>query len=153
MIIAWDIETAPLPLTSYSERQERRHEKELGKLMRNRGIGTSREELSSMARSLHPMLGYIACISVVRLDKRTMEPAEPKSYFGHLPGQEQLLLARFWEDIGTLPDRGLLWVTFNGKKFDADWLRVRSAYHGLKPTRKDILDTYPWKHRPHCDLM
>lgn len=142
-IIAFDIETAPQPLARLSERQRRRHDLLLEDELRRSPDG-DREDLSRKVRSLHPMLGFICCISVLRAG------GEPKSYTGRIQNESDILTA-FWADLARLPQR-VLWVSFNGKRFDADWLRVRSAAHGLTPSRRDILDRYPYNHEPHCDL-
>ncbi|MEM6328361.1 MAG: ribonuclease H [Bacteroidota bacterium] len=147
-IIAWDIETVPQPLDSFSYRQQRRHDLMLNDEAR-RTPEADRDDLSRKVRSLHPMLGWICCISCVRLGAGD-QPAEPKSYTAHLRGHESGLLSQFWADIAKVGPA--LWVTYNGKRFDADWLRVRSAAHGIVPSRRDILDRYPFRHEPHCDL-
>lgn len=150
-VIAWDIETVPLPGTSYSERQARRVQLELDAHL-SRKPDADVDDASRFVRSIHPMLGRICVLSLLRLDVATGAVGTPKSYVAALPGQEAILLGRFWADVAKLPRDGVCWVTFNGKRFDADWLRVRSAAHDIRPTRRDILDTYPFKHAPHCDL-
>ena len=107
-------------------------------------------EARRRAASLHPFLGWVCCLSAARLgaDGRA---GRPKSYTAAGPDGEAALLRAWWADAARLP-RGTVWVTFNGKRFDADWLRVRSTAHGLAPARRDLLDTYPYRARPHADL-
>lgn len=148
-VIAWDLETVPLPEASLSDVQRQRlalataHEQ-------RRAPDLPAAEANRRAASLHPFLGRICCLSAARLgpDGR---PARPKSYTAATPADEADLLRAWWADAARLP-RGTRFVTFNGKRFDADWLRVRSAAHGLAPARRDLLDTYPYNHRPHADL-
>lgn len=149
-VVAWDIETVPQPLASLSDRQRRRYDLDLA-AQRVRQPDADPDDLCRLVRSLHPMLGRICCISLVRMDA-SGSVGTPKSYVSHLPGNEDVALAQFWVDIAKLPRQGVRWVTFNGKRFDVDWLKVRSAVHGLVPSRNDILDTYPFRHEPHCDL-
>ena len=149
-VIAWDIETVPLRPASYSERQQRRAKLLLDEEIR-RKPDADIDELSRLVRSLHPMLGRICCISLVRMDAAGTV-GRPKSYTAAVPGDEIVMLRQFWADVSRLPSGGVRWVTFNGKRFDVDWLKVRSAALGLVPSRRDILDTYPYKQDPHCDL-
>ena len=149
-VVAWDIETVPQPLASLSDRQRRRYDLDLA-AQQSRQPEADPDDLCRLVRSLHPMLGRICCISVIRMDAGGRTGA-PNSYVAHLAGHESGMLSRFWHDIAKLPAGGVRWVTFNGKRFDVDWLRVRSAAHGIVPSRRDILDTYPFKHDPHCDL-
>lgn len=149
-IVAWDVETVPLDVAGYSERQQRRAKMLLDDELRRKPDGDP-DDLSRLVRSTHPMLGRICCISLVRMDA-SGEVGTPKSYTAHVAGGEADLLRAFWADVARLPAHGVRWVTFNGKRFDADWLRVRSAAHGITPSRRDLLDTYPFKHEPHADL-
>ena len=60
------------------------------------------------------------------------------------------MLGQFWSDIQKLPTA--LWTTFNGKRFDCDWLVARTLTHHLSPSRQNILHRNPYQHRPHADL-
>src|SRR5690606_4007246 len=70
-----------------------------------------------------------------------------------IPGEERALLEAFWNDVARFGDRKITWITFNGKRFDVEFLLTRTLYHGLFPTRADLLDQYPYSFTPHCDLM
>lgn len=148
-VIGFDIETAPQPLDQLSARQRRRYELLVADELKRNAEATE-ADVSEKVRSLHPMLGWICCISLVR-STEAGERRPPKSYTASRFDEEAALLEAFWSDLAQLRGRAL-WVSFNGKRFDADWLRVRSAAHGIAPTRHDILDRYPWRHTPHCDL-
>jgi hypothetical protein len=148
-IIAWDIETVPQRLSRMSVRQLRRVWLEV-KRERERNPDRSMLDTIRLVCSLHPMIGRICCISIVRMTPNGQRRA-PHSYTAATADDEGQLLYAFWHDVANLRGR-ILWVTFNGKRFDCDWLRVRSAAHGIAPTRRDILDTYPFRHEPHCDL-
>lgn len=146
-VIAWDIETVPQQLDDLSERQRRRLHLEV-EGQRERNPSMSDDELIRRACSFHPMLGRICCVSFVRQPEDGMP--RPHSYVAPTRADEADMLRQLWADIAGF--RRPLWVTYNGKRFDCDWLRVRSAAHGIAPTRRDILDTYPFRHEPHCDL-
>jgi hypothetical protein len=148
-IVAWDIETCPQPLDGLSEAQQTRYNMELAyKLDRNPDM--EKEDASRLVRSVHPFLGWICCISAVN---GTVEagPNEPVSWTAATMGDEAHLLTTFWKAVARFP-RNTLWVTFNGKKFDVPYIEARSAAHGIRPSRSDIRNTYPYSHRPHADL-
>lgn len=148
-IVAWDVETCPLPFDTLSDAQRQR----LGVAAateQRRHPDLDQEEAQRKAASLHPFLGWICCLSAVRLGSDGL-PGRPKSYTAASVAHEPDLLRAWWADAARLP-RGTQFVTFNGKRFDADWLRVRSATHGIAPARTDLLDTYPYNARPHADL-
>ena len=149
LVVGWDLETCPLPDAALAEAHRPRLEMAVAAEQRRRPELLP-AEADRRARSLHPMLGWICCASAARLGPggRAL-PA--KSYTAATSADEADLLRAFWTDLGRLPRRARF-VTFNGKRFDCDWLRVRSAAHRLRPTRHDVLCTYPYRHRPHADL-
>lgn len=149
VVVAWDVETCPLPDAALSDAQRRRLDlAAAAESRRDPALGDA--EARRRAGSLHPFLGWVCCLSAARLgpDGRA---GRPKSYTAAAPSGEPALLRAWWADAARLPP-GTVWVTFNGKRFDADWLRVRSAAHGVAPARSDLLCTYPYRHRPHADL-
>ena len=148
-IVAWDIETCPAPSSALSDAQRQRLAVAAA-TERRRDPDLDPTDAQRRAGSLHPFLGWICCMSAARIgpDGR---PGQPKSYTAASPDDEPQLLKAWWADVARLP-RSTRFVTFNGKRFDADWLRVRSAAHGITPARSDLLDTYPYNTRPHADL-
>lgn len=148
MIIAWDIETCPLPKNTFSEAQQRRYQRQLDMLL-EREPDIDPDEASIKVRSLHPLLGFICAIGVVRFQND--ELGTPHVYTAPLPKHEADMLCQFWNDIQKLPM--VKWTTFNGKRFDCDWLAARTLAHHLTPTRQDILNRNPYQHRPHADLF
>lgn len=154
--VAWDIETCPLPSDTLPEAQQERLGNEVERL-RDRSSEESDEALHRQAGSFHPHLGWICCISAVRGGPNKIE--DPKSWTADSPEEEEALLDQFWADIhaiGRHHDRNredLRWITFNGKDFDVPFLTARTVADGLAPTRKDIINTYPYDHEPHADLM
>lgn len=148
-LVAWDIETCPLPLDSLTPAQERRLGKEAVRL-RRQDPELSEDEASRKARSLSPFLGWICCISAVR-GSLSGEVRVPRSWSCSEPSGEAELLRSFWSEVVAFPE-STLWVTFNGKAFDVPFLLGRSVHHRLAPTQRRLLDTYPYRHRPHADL-
>lgn len=149
MAVAWDIETCPLPTDTFSESHAQRHEKEVAK-QQDRHPHLTPDEASRRARSFHPYLGWICCISVVR-GEIGGSLNDPYSWTTGSPEDEGDMLETFWDDIAPIGG-GTLWATFNGKDFDVPFLTARSAHHGITPSRDDIIDTYPYNHTPHADL-
>lgn len=147
--IAWDIETCPLPEDELSGPHQERFEKELTK-QQEQNPDMGRTEASKRARSFHPYLGWISCISVVR-GEVGQSMNTPYSWSASSPEEEEDMLRTFWADMDGVSGRPR-WATYNGKDFDVPFLTARSSFHGVTPTRDDMIDTYPFKHQPHADL-
>jgi len=66
---------------------------------------------------------------------------------------EEEMLRKFWE----LANRYDTFITFNGRGFDVPFLMVRSAIHGIRPTKDLMQGRYPWQQRNntavHIDLL
>lgn len=150
--IAWDLETCPLPESHLSDR----HLERLRLEMRRHGQRAPELDADALRRraaSLHPLLGWIVCISVIRAPDDPEAPNEPRSYLAPQPELERAMLEAFWADLERFPaDMPIQWITFNGKRFDAPFLLARTLYHGLRPTRADLLTRHRYRNRPHCDL-
>jgi DNA polymerase elongation subunit (family B) len=153
LVVAWDLETCPLPAEGMGPRQLRRLrllvERERERAQAN-GRPFDEHAASRKARSLHGALGWICCASFARLGHNG-EPRDPISFSAATPEAERPALERLWHTIGNLP-RDVRWVTYNGKGFDCDFLLTRTLAHGLTPSRLDILHRHPYVHRPHLDL-
>ena len=152
-VIAFDIETCPLPADALGPRARRRLdllvERERRRAERD-GTPFDPAEASRRAQSLHGALGWVCCVSFARLGADGA-PRTPHSFSAAEPGQERALLTRLWATVARLP-RTVLWVSFHGKGFDAEFLATRSAAHGLAPSRRDLLHRHPYVHHPHLDL-
>ncbi|MFZ1654574.1 MAG: ribonuclease H-like domain-containing protein [Candidatus Moraniibacteriota bacterium] len=109
-----------------------------------------------------PLTGQIVAIGVLDAERQKSavyyQPADA-SDTGFEEGDckfealsEQAMLAKFW-DIATKYDT---FVTFNGRQFDVPFLMVRSAVHGVKPTKNLLANRYlqyqPYNAK-HVDLL
>ena len=148
-IVAWDIETCPLPENQLTDVHYKRIEKEIS-MLRHRQPDLAEDNARCMIQSTHPFVGRICCISAVA---GTLEAGHriPKSFVAAHLDDEAMMLETFWSTVAQFSGR-VTWVTFNGKRFDVPYLLARSAHYGIPPTRRDLVDTYPYKHTPHADL-
>ena len=108
--------------------------------------------------SLWPMTGRIIVLAMQNVESgkgrvwfespgaRTEEKSDD-GLFDFVGDSEKNFLAEFWETIPRF-DR---FVTFNGRGFDCPWLMLRSAIHGIRPSRN--LLGYRYSTRPHVDLL
>ncbi|OGY99636.1 MAG: hypothetical protein A2945_03250 [Candidatus Liptonbacteria bacterium RIFCSPLOWO2_01_FULL_52_25] len=68
------------------------------------------------------------------------------------PMGEKEMLQKFWEGATKYQH----FITFNGRGFDAPFLMVRSAVHGIRPTKDLMRGRYLYQHSPdavHIDLQ
>lgn len=69
-----------------------------------------------------------------------------------LHGSESELLASFWSKVGRSSSGRLpKLVSYNGRGYDGPVLMIRSAQHGLRPSRNLVPNRYDTAQ--HCDLM
>jgi len=64
---------------------------------------------------------------------------------------EKEMLAKFWE----LAEHYQVFITFNGRAFDMPFLMIRSAIHGIRPTKDLMRGRYLYQNNPealHIDL-
>jgi len=80
--------------------------------------------------------------SAVRADTRTAD-----GLFDETGCDEGTMLEEFWANLARF-DRV---VSFNGRGFDGPFLSVRSAIHGVRPSRN--LSGYRYSVREHVDLL
>jgi hypothetical protein len=114
--------------------------------------------------ALYPGLGRIIVIGLwlVHEDRGLVlveGDAHPAREWDKVPGSkifrgdEKALLEKFWETVG--PPRGggrpPRLVSFHGRGYDGPMLTIRSAQHGLRPSRHLVGSR--WSMADHCDLM
>ncbi|RJQ30001.1 3'-5' exonuclease [Candidatus Parcubacteria bacterium] len=64
---------------------------------------------------------------------------------------EKEMLEKFWEGARQYQH----FITFNGREFDVPFLMIRSAVHGIRPTKDLMRGRYIYQHNPdaiHIDL-
>lgn len=108
-----------------------------------------------------PFTGEIVAIGVLDLERdRTMvlyqaggADTEETEEGGvrYRPMDEKGMLEEFWR----IAEQYDTFVSFNGRGFDAPWLAIRSAVHGVRPTRDLLSNRYTSLQRgvKHVDLM
>lgn len=112
-----------------------------------------RRTIDSM--SLWPLTGRVVAIGLLNAGTERgrvyYEAAEEARWTDEstefIGASEASILASFWELIPRY-DRI---VTFNGRSFDVPWLMLRSAVHGLRPSRNLLGSRYESRH--HVDLL
>lgn len=108
-----------------------------------------------------PLTGEIVAIGVMDCDFNRgavyfqtnghVVPEFEENGIKYKPCTEKEMLQHFW----TLAERVDEFVSFNGRAFDAPWLMVRSAAHGIRPTRDLMEGRYFYQQRSckHVDLQ
>jgi len=147
LIVAWDIETCPFEINTFSPSEKRRYETEL-RVRQDRRPDEALDEASRLVRSVHPFLGWVCCISAVS-GTIADGPNTPTTWTAASPEKEPGLLAEFWTAIEGFSG-AVTWVTFNGKRFDAPFLSARSLRHvgSLAAPRNPACATRPLGHLP-----
>lgn len=106
-----------------------------------------------------PFTGSIVAISLYDVERAQgaayyiseMEEEYEEGDFVLRSLSEKRMLELFWEGARSYDT----FVTFNGRGFDVPFLMVRSAVHGVRPTR-DLMEgryLYQQKHTRHVDLQ
>ncbi|MBI4094596.1 MAG: ribonuclease H-like domain-containing protein [Candidatus Liptonbacteria bacterium] len=68
------------------------------------------------------------------------------------PMAEKEMLEKFWDAAKHYQ----VFITFNGRGFDVPFLMIRSAVHGIRPTKDLLRGRYLYQHNPdalHIDLL
>lgn len=89
---------------------------------------------------LDPTTGRIVVIGLLDVETRAETVFSDAS--------EVQLLSRFWEWLAG--NEHAPYVTFSGKRFDVPFLNIRSAIHGLKPSK--VIPAEPMSTYPHFDV-
>ncbi|MCR4404376.1 MAG: ribonuclease H-like domain-containing protein [Candidatus Acetothermia bacterium] len=154
--VVFDIETVGLTWESFDEVQQdylmKLAEQEETEERRQR----KREELFQ-GLNFAPLTAEIVAIGLLNVETNRgrvyyQSPereswASPDGAVKFESADERGILERFWEAIRNY-DR---FITFNGRGFDCPFLMIRSAIHGLKPTRNLMPPRFDA--RVHCDLL
>jgi len=147
--IVFDIETLAFPLESFDAQQQEY-------LMRF--ARTEEERVEAIQKlNLTPFTAQIIAIGMLNPDSQqgkvfyqSPNPGSSLSEDGlveFVSCPEQEMLQEFWKTVARYSQL----ITFNGRSFDCPFLMLRSALHGIKPTRN--LLPYRYNANEHCDLM
>lgn len=109
---------------------------------------------------LSPLTGEIAAIGVLDVERNkgavyyqspgTNEKEIEENGIKFKPVTEKEMLEAFWDGAKSYDE----FVSFNGRCFDAPFLAIRSAIHGIRPSR-DLMEgryTYQQRNTRHVDL-
>lgn len=153
--LVFDIETAAFQIESFDEAQQAEFLK-FAEQETEEGREQREEELMRKL-NLHPFTAQVVAIGMLNVETnrgqvhyQAEERGNWRSSDGMVefePGSEEEILNRFWGTIRKY-DR---FITFNGRRFDCPFLMIRSAIHGIRPTRDLMPYRYDWK--THCDLL
>jgi hypothetical protein len=154
--LVFDIETAAFPMDSFDEAQKKELLKLADKEETEERRERRREEIIERL-SLHPFTAQVVAIGMLNVESnrgRVYYQAEGEESWrsddGLIEfesGTELQILQWFWETVKGY-DR---FITFNGRRFDCPFLMIRSAIHGIRPTRN--LMPYRYDFKVHCDLL
>jgi len=92
--------------------------------------------------SLDPTTGSVVCIGLIETDSGREETLVVDA--SHT---EHDVLTRFWDAVREPPAR---WVSFNGKRFDVPYLKLRSAILGVAPSV--VIEETRGTTSPHFDV-
>lgn len=147
--VVFDIETVSFPWL------------ELDALQRKRLTRWSEDHEDFLRRkeggALSPYTGKVIVIAMMNPESgkggvwyEASERSDAKSadgLFEYIGCDEKTMLGEFWEKVAKY-DR---FVSFNGRSFDGPFLSVRSAIHGLLPSKN--LSGYRYSIESHVDLL
>ncbi len=155
--LAFDIETAALPLEQFDDAQREYLFREAEKALDEPTRAARRAEIQRQL-NLWPFTAQVVCIAMLNADTsrgqvlfiaEDYEPDEGEAGpVEFVPCMDEVeLLTAFW-DVAKHYDEI---ITFNGRTFDVPFLYLRSAILNVPITRKDWLG-YRFQTEPHCDL-
>ncbi|MCX7908012.1 MAG: ribonuclease H-like domain-containing protein [Ignavibacteria bacterium] len=159
--LVFDIETTPLDWDTFSESQKEY-------LLRNL-ITEEEKEKRKVELGLSPFTAQIICIGLIFVelendneltkkavayvvDNSPVEVEEAKiiDNFEIYTVTETKCLEVFWRILAKYPDIHL--ISFNGRNFDCPFIMLRSAIHGVVPTR-NLMEGTKYNYQFHTDLL
>ncbi|OGF55242.1 MAG: hypothetical protein A2Z21_00365 [Candidatus Fraserbacteria bacterium RBG_16_55_9] len=154
--LVFDIETVGMPFESFDGVQQQY----LMKFVEQEGTLESRarkrEEIIQLL-NLNATTAQVVAIGMLNVESRKgrvyYQSPEKEQWYSEdrriefESGSEREILEKFWEAVRPYSQ----FVTFNGRGFDCPFLMLRSAIHGIKPTRN--LMPYRYDSKIHCDLL
>jgi predicted PolB exonuclease-like 3'-5' exonuclease len=137
-IIGFDIETVP------QKNIDRAQKEWLEAKVDSSLKGEEREAAILKIMGTNPYLGEIVCISLGELLDKNIKTIS-------LVGTEKEILTKFWDILSKVSNT--TFVSFNGLKFDVNFIVLRSLHHNIEPTNSSFLNTTKFKKYPHFDVM
>lgn len=153
--IALDIETVAVPWEELDEPTRTYLVGRAARKLAARGLDDEPAQVARDTLSLSPGTGRIIVVGLqdVRTDQQTLLCEGEGGWTEITPGgrrvfrgDERSLLGVLWE---ILPEYGRV-VTYNGRGFDVPFTYVRSALHGIRPSRNLLSNRFSLSE--HCDL-
>ena len=121
--------------------------------------GLSLEEIAKSRMGLESVFSHIAAIGVMDADTkkgsvyymdRSIESNSSKDdFFSYIPAAEKDILQKFWKEVAKYKQV----ITFNGRRFDAPFIHIRSAILGIKPTKNLSPNRYSEEHLDLYDRL
>ena len=161
--LVFDLETVGFPLEHFDDVQREY-------LLRGTVTDEDRDKRVNEF-GLSPVTGFISCIGMQMMTRvgdewqskqvaYSLDPSmsdEQKFVQTNLStgatwyrGTEHTMLESFWKLLNH--HRGITLISFNGRNFDAPWLMLRSAVHGIRPSR-NLMDGTKFNYSGHIDLI
>jgi len=110
-----------------------------------RPTNESKEEVKRRIMGTSPYLGEIVCIGMGEIT------SQGKVNTKSLTGKEDEILRKFWSMLANVQHS--TYVSFNGLKFDVNFILMRSLKHGIRPTNQEFTNTKKFSKYPHFDVM
>ena len=143
-ILGFDIETIPQNENNLTRAQQDWIDSKMVYALAKAAPGEDPLEIKRKLMATNPYLGEIVCISLGEIVYSTVSTES-------IIGTEEEILKRFWEILGSIGPT--TFVSFNGLKFDVNFITMRSLHHKILPTNKAFLNTSKFRKFPHFDVM
>ena len=147
--VIFDIETLGFPLDTFDEVEQ--------EYLLKFADTDEKRELEIQKFALSALTGRIIAVAMINPEtmggKVFFHSDTPDTYFSEdkktefISGEEPEILQNFWRTIQHYDQ----FITFNGRGFDCPFVMLRSAIHGIRPTRN--LVPYRYEASVHCDLL
>ena len=159
--LVFDIETVGEPFEELDAATQEAFLKPLHHVPTEEEVQRRRELLKS-GMGISPLTGFVVAIGMEDVEagrqavyftdpNRLGEEWEEDSVQFRVLSERDMLAA-FWK----VADHYHTFVTFNGRSFDVPFLMLRSAFHGIRPTKHLVAARYLYQHPPqavHIDLL
>lgn len=142
--LVFDIETAPRAWDTFDSETQVYLTRSIGSQLSDAEYAEKLRELQGTF-GLSPFTGQIITVGVYDMERRQGvvyyvgdDVPWEEGDFAYRPCPEDTLLREFWEGARSYD----VFVTFAGRTFDAPFLNIRSAAHGITPTKELLQHRY-----------